>query len=132
MPKTWPSFITEFTQSAHLAEFTSGLEEHDFIPLLALIQRLRISILPIAWQTALDPLGEGGQARVDQSLINDQTSFAFKRFSDSSGTDRVIPFREVINELIVHSQPTIKEHPYIVDLVGVCWISQRTIGYGPP
>jgi serine/threonine protein kinase len=97
--------------------------DHSFIALLALAQRLNIPFLPITWQALLGDLGKGGQARVNQALVNVQTSFAFKRFRDDStgNIEEDAPFQAVINEMIMLSHHAIQEHPYVVTLEGICW-----------
>jgi hypothetical protein len=91
--------------------------DYGFIALLGLAQRLRIRFLPITWQEALGRIGNGGQAGINQALINIQTSFAFKRFSLP---DRD-PFRETIQEMVVLSHSVVLQHEHIVTLEGICW-----------
>ena len=52
----------------------------DFLSILGIVQKLDIDFLPIIWQPALDAAGNGAIAEIRQSLINVQTSFAFKRY----------------------------------------------------
>ena len=52
---------------------------YDFISFLAIAQKLEIDFLPITWQSTREAIGIGGTARIDQALLNLQTSLAFKR-----------------------------------------------------
>ena len=54
--------------------------EYSFTALLGLAQRLHVRFLPITWQVALGRIGKGGQAGINQALVDVQTSFAFKLF----------------------------------------------------
>lgn len=91
--------------------------DYSFIAVLGLAQRLSIDFLPIRWQSAIGRIGRGGQARINQGLVNIQTSFAFKCF-DHQPSD---PFRETVQEMVVLGHPTIRKHDYIVSLEGMCW-----------
>ena len=44
---------------------------------------------------------------------------AFKRFHDSENPDE--GFLPMMSEVLILSQPPIRNHPNIVDLEGVCW-----------
>lgn len=101
--------------------------DYGIIAVLALAQRLHINFLPITWQAALGPVGEGGQAEINQALIHVQTSFAFKCFTKASQIHNFerTHFQELINEMVILSHPLIREHPHVVRLEGICWdISQ--------
>ncbi len=90
---------------------------YGFIAVLGLAQRLHVPFLPITWQAPLGPVGKGGQAEINQALINSQNSFAFKRFEYLEQD----PFREIAQEMVVLSHQVIREHKHIVKLEGVCW-----------
>jgi Protein tyrosine and serine/threonine kinase len=109
--------MTEFGESAKPTRILSQFANYGFIAVLGLAQRLHIRFLPITWQTAIDPFGKGGQARIHQALVNIQTSFAFKRFKHSNQD----LFGETVQEMIVLSHPVIREHEHIVTLEGICW-----------
>ena len=96
----------------------------DFLSILGIAQKLDIDFLPITWQPALDTAGDGATAEIRQSLINVQTSFAFKRYkrrweprsdADYSG------FQRLYFEISILGQPEIRRHPNIIRLEGLCW-----------
>jgi hypothetical protein len=111
-----PSTITQFAQSAIPANPPVQYADYGFIAVLALAQRLCIDFLPITWQAALGSIGEGGEGRINQSLVNLRTSFAFKHFIRAHA-----PIQNIVREMVMLSQPSIREHPYIVRLEGICW-----------
>jgi hypothetical protein len=96
---------------------------YDLITFLAVIQRLQIDILPITWQAARQPIGVGATGRINEALINLHTSFAFKCVSDRQkereSEEAII--RVLINEVIVLGHESIRNHPNIVELQGICW-----------
>lgn len=91
--------------------------DYSFIALLGLAQRLRIRFLPITWQAALGRIGMGGQARINQALVNFQISLAFKLFS----RPQQHPFREIVQEMVALSHPVVLNHEHIATLEGICW-----------
>jgi hypothetical protein len=111
-------YITRFSASARRVRPAEAYSDFGFIAVLALIQRLTIDLLPLTWQAGLGSLGRGGQGVISQALVNIQTSFAFKRF-ESKGPDD--PYREVVQEMVILRHPAVRDHPYIVQLIGVCW-----------
>jgi hypothetical protein len=96
---------------------------YDLITFLAVIQKLQIGILPITWQAALQPIGAGATGKINEALINLHTSFAFKCVSDgqkeSKADGRVI--RALINEVVALGHPSIRQHPNVAELQGICW-----------
>jgi len=116
------SRTTHFSRSATVFRPTAQYADYGFIAVLALAQRLHIDFLPLTWQAALGPIREGGQAGINQALINLQTSLAFKCFGDSPNrNDGRTPFQDIVSEMIVLSHPSIRKHPHIVRLEGICW-----------
>lgn len=95
---------------------------HDLITFLTMVQRMEIDLLPIAPEVARGVIGGGATSDVNESLINIQTSFAFKRVSDSQKT---LPESQVLkaltNEISILGQPQIRQHPNIIHLQGICW-----------
>ena len=109
-------------------EFPSTALQYDLISFLAIAQHLKIDFLPITWQPALENIGEGGTARIHQSLITLRLSFAFKRIKPSErvkwGETRI--FQTLISEISILGNPSIRTHFYIAPLQGICWdISQE-------
>lgn len=96
----------------------------DFLSILGIAQNLGIDFLPITWQPALDTAGYGATAEIRQSLINAQTSFAFKRYKrrwePQSDADRS-KFQRLYFEILILGQPEIRRHPNIIRLEGLCW-----------
>jgi Protein tyrosine and serine/threonine kinase len=100
-------------------------KHYDLISFLSLAQKHKVDFLPITWQSALGALGKGGTANVSQSMINIETSFAFKRMDLLGHARSADPLQEsferLISELCVLRNPSLLAHPNIVDLEGICW-----------
>ena len=112
-----------FGQNATPVRVSERYRGYSFVAFLGLAQRLQIPFLPMTWQAPLGPLGRGGQARINQALINIQISFAFKNFEYKPWD----PFREVAQEIVVLSHAVIREHKHIVRLEGICWDFRSTV-----
>jgi hypothetical protein len=108
-------------QSATLATVGITGVRCDFLSFLGIAQSLKIDFLPITWQPALDTIGHGGTAEIRQTLINIQTSFAFKRLVSTRSGEEAKNFQALIAEISVLGQPSIREHPNIITLEGICW-----------
>ena len=97
-------------------------QEYDFLDFLGAAQSLKIDFLPITWQPALHSVGEGGTAKIRQALINLQTSFAFKHFKHpNSAAQESQNWRVLIAEISVLGNPTIRYHPNVANIEGICW-----------
>lgn len=107
-----------FYSSASLKYVEDEYAGYSFIAVLGLAQRLHVDFLPITRDEDLRPIGRGGQARINQVMVNIQTSFAFKSFDHQRPED---PFREIVQEITVLAHPSIRQHPYINRLEGICW-----------
>jgi serine/threonine protein kinase len=110
-------------QSATPIEPAAPAIIYNFISFLAVTQHRQIDFLPIAWQPALDSIGLGGTSEIHQSIITLQAKFAFKRIKHSERArwrDGII-FRTLLSEITVLSHPSIRAHPNIVKLLGICW-----------
>ena len=102
---------------------------HNFISLFSLIVHLRIDLLNVTWQPALQLLGTGASSRISPSnLITKTLSFAFKRTVPRRGQIDATPtainkdrFRSLICEVLVLSYPAIRKHPNVTNLLGISW-----------
>lgn len=113
-----PSFYTTcFGASAISAYPGDDYSDYCFIAVLGLAQRLKIDLLPITWQAQLGLVGQS-RAKINQALVNVQTSFAFKCFDHA---DQSNPLRETVQEMVILSHPLVQDHPHIVQLIGICW-----------
>jgi hypothetical protein len=95
---------------------------------LAIATALRVNILPLTWQPALEELGEGGMGLVNQSSLNADISFAYKRFNPKNDRFRDLQYEAMISEIVALSCPGISRHPNITALEGLCWEVQRSSG----
>lgn len=107
----------------------------DLIRLIAIATALKVDILPLTWQPALESLGQGGTGWISQSSLNDRVSFAFKRFNRTKTTPeltesefRALQFDAMISEIIVLSCPEVYGHPNVINLEGLCWEISRPSG----
>lgn len=107
----------KFGSSARPVFASEKYADYGFIAMLGLAQRLHVRFLPITWQAPLGPIGKGGQAGINESLVTAQISFAFKLFN----RPQQHPFREIVQEMVVLSHPTVRQHRHIVTLEGICW-----------
>lgn len=109
-------------QSAASAVDSTCKGRYDLLTFLGVAQKLKIDFLPITWEPALDTLGSGATAHVRQALVNLQMSFAFKHFkSPQSVEEETTLFRALVTEILVLGNPTIRRHPHVVDIEGICW-----------
>jgi hypothetical protein len=114
-----PSVLPTLLSSSATPQSSDSSSNYSFIEVLALAQRLQVPFLPITWRAALGAIN-GGQAEIYQSLINAQTSLAFKLFR-SHQRKKESELQELINEIVVLAHPLIRQHPHVVRLEGICW-----------
>jgi hypothetical protein len=110
------------SRSDALARSVTTDLHYDFLTFLAIAQHLNIDFLPITWQPALAKVGNGGTAEIRQALVNLQMSFAFKRLIPTQfakSEDKI--FQALIAEILVLGHPSIRSHPNIIRLEGICW-----------
>ena len=98
---------------------TNRIVQSDLIAFLSIVQKCNVDYLPITWQPALNMLGVGGSGTISQSTFIAEKPLAFKRFHDSENPDG--GFLPMMSEVLILSQPPIRNHPNIVDLEGICW-----------
>ena len=72
------------TLSQILRQISRTDPHDDFLAFLSIAQKYNTDFISTTWQPGFGLLGEGGYGRVNQSLVNLQFSFAFKRIRRSS------------------------------------------------
>ena len=87
----------------------------DIIDLLAVAQYTKTDFLPITWDSHRGSIGRGASGIINQLQVNIQSAFAFKRFLTGSH------FRLLESEMRILQSPSIRSHPNVVDLEGICW-----------
>lgn len=98
---------------------------YGLIIFLGVAQKLGIKFLPITWQPALDHIGRGATAEVREASMSVRASFAFKRpifrssFDSGEFESRILP--ALIAEMSILADPSIRRHPNIIQLEGICW-----------
>jgi hypothetical protein len=108
--------------SMRLMQISDSAFHEDLLSFLSAVQSLEVDILPLVWYPALK-LGRGGYAVINQSLVNDRLSFAFKRLADPNDRPdtQYQSLRSSMTELAILRHGNIRKHPNIIDLEGVCW-----------
>jgi hypothetical protein len=119
--ETCPSFLKDDSLYWSAAPLTSPKKDahYDLVAFLGVVQQCKVDMLPISWQPALKRLGGGKQTEISQSHIDLQTSFAFKRTNGQALPEA--NFKAFISEVSVLQSPSIRSHPNIINLEGVCW-----------
>lgn len=95
----------------------------DLLNLLSVVQKLGVSILPTTWQEARGPIGAGATGKINEALMTLHTSLAFKCVSDRQKEDEAITsiISAFISELRILCNESIRRHPNVAELQGVCW-----------
>lgn len=100
----------------------------DLLTFLETVQRLDVDFLPSVWRPNLETIGVGGTSQINQSLVSLQTSFAFKRRYEPGkyppiniSKDEKFFYQALTAEITVLGHEPLRDHPNIVNLVGVCW-----------
>lgn len=92
----------------------------NFLAFLATAQAFGIELLPLAWDAGRGVIGAGGSARIQQALVDINTSLAFKTYHSRDRTEEQI-FWTIINEITILSQPFVRNHTNIAQLQAFCW-----------
>ena len=97
-------------------------ESGDLISFLAVAHCHGLDVTSITWDQNLGSVGEGGTARINQSVLNLQWSLAFKRPVVAAQLGKLSEeYRVLMSEIIVLCNAGTRNHPNIVTLEGVCW-----------
>jgi serine/threonine protein kinase len=96
---------------------------YDFVTFLDAIEKLRVRILPVTWQAARQPIGTGATSRINEAFVTLHRSFAFKCASEhqKKSEPEGSTLRMILNECSILSHPSIRRHPNVIELEGVCW-----------
>lgn len=112
-------------QSATLASAIATNTSYDFLTFLGIAQTLNLEFLPISWDTGQATIGQGGTAEINQSSVNLETAFAFKRLTsvdaDSSEAKKTARLKALVAEIFVLGHKSVRGHPNITRLEGICW-----------
>ena len=98
---------------------------YGLITFLGVAQKLGVEFLPITWQPALDHIGRGATAEIREASMSLRASFAFKRpifrssFNSGELESRILP--SLIAEMSILADPSIRRHPNMIQLEGICW-----------
>ena len=97
---------------------------YDLLTFLGIAQGLNIEFLPISWDTGLAKVGEGGSAEINQSSIDVENTFAFKRLASAQvalSEAKEKAYKALIAELCVLGHKSIRGHSFVNRLQGICW-----------
>jgi hypothetical protein len=106
-----------FSRDSAFMERPEANTQADLVKYLSVVQKCNIDFLPMRWLPALGALGEGGTGAVNQSDASLVIAFAFKRLHGYRDLEDF--FLPLLTEILVLSQPLIKEHPNVLNLEGV-------------
>jgi hypothetical protein len=93
----------------------------DFIAFLSIAQQAGLDFLPITWHRGLDILGEGATTEVNQSVVNINNSFAFKRKPGQTNKTDAELINALCTEILILCHPPVRDDPNILDVVGISW-----------
>jgi hypothetical protein len=115
------SFSDRFFSTVSTDFRHEAVPHDDFYAFLAACQALEIDLLPITWQPDLEDVGSGGQSKISQSHVNIRISFAFKRVRSDRSSVGQPSFKTLLTEISILGNDSIRLHPNIARLHGVCW-----------
>lgn len=108
------------SSSAQVDRADTEPDGYNFLSFIATAQALDIEFLPLIWDAAREGVGIGGTSRINQTLLTRDTSFAFKIYRQKGRTEENV-FRTLVTEIAVLSHRSVREHPNIAQLQGICW-----------
>ncbi|KAF2852781.1 kinase-like protein [Plenodomus tracheiphilus IPT5] len=111
-------YTSDASESASSGPLPDLLVPVDVISYLTVASAWHVDIIPYTWLPSLGDIGQGQSGTIQQSIANLQTSFAFKTFDDLGVREA---FNEATSEIQVLGNPSIREHPNIIELEGICW-----------
>ena len=110
------------TGEIHQSAGAASGKKYDLLDFLGVAQRFKLDFLPVTWQSALDKVGEGGTAKIRQSMINPTTSFAFKLLKRPwCATEESQSLRALLAEISVLGHYSMRGNPHVANLEGICW-----------
>lgn len=129
------SFISDTSQLSLIDSIDSsggaeaGPNHQDFIKFIQHVIALKVEILAMTWDPALERFnGEGSLGTVSRGGVNADMTFSYKRFrpepTDPRYSDeqfRELQYAAIVNELTVLASPGLRDHDNIVRLVGICF-----------
>ena len=94
---------------------------YDLAIFVSVVQNLDLEFLLVTWN-ALEAFSRGGTADIRQSIVDIETTFAFKRASRLFQQKKeVAAYRALVSEVLVLGNPVMWDHPNIIDLEGICF-----------
>ena len=96
---------------------------YDATTFIAAVSDMEIDHFAFTWYSGMGELGRGKTAQIQQSVINLETEFAFKRFTfpGSLEPDEAQIIRAAMIETLALNHPALRDHQNILKLHGVCW-----------
>jgi serine/threonine protein kinase len=121
MSSLYSSSLASFRTSCDVDNITKDYDsgKATFLSFLAVVQALKIDFLPMTWDAGRDDIGFGATSRVNETHINIHTSFALKRVNRHKSEEQI--FRSCTKEITVLAHKSVREHPNIAQLQGICW-----------
>ena len=122
--ESWfPSIMERFPSLVDVSWTQSTTCKYGFLSFLATAQALDVTFLPMTWQSARESVGSGATSSIEEALASIHISLAFKRIRSSEKREKSETeiFLMLTNEIIVLRHTSIREHPNISALQGVCW-----------